>query len=184
MLKQHFYNTSLTERHDFNSIIKQNQKYDSVLISVVNYDSVTDGFTQTTTKYVKSVLPSTSFAMPDITIVSSATFSASPLDFLVNSGLASSSNMNSGSVVSVLVVYSAPRLNIVITNTLFSQSFVSGGGLMRSNLRVGYTNFNSSSLVFSSSPIVRQYYLLSDWDGYNLSDLDSRTLQEMDYQSV
>jgi hypothetical protein len=43
---------------------------------------------------------------------------------------------------------------------------------------------STGSIFISSSPVSQKYYVLSDWDGSNLSALDSKTLIQMDYQIV
>jgi hypothetical protein len=178
------YNSTIVERHDFNSTIKKISNYDSILVYKRYFNSSMDGFAQTNTYYVKFIQPSVlnisgiSFARS-----ASAIFSASPMNFTVNSNLMSLSNSSSAIFIQNSRMGSNARTDVSISGITFNQG--SNFTLTTNNqLNINSFVFNSSSIVFSACPVVADYYLLSDWDASNLSDLDTKTLQEMDYQSV
>jgi len=108
------------------------------------------------------------------------------LDMITNGTLFSISIMKLREMISLTLV-GAISLVLTISETLKLQTIMTNDLLLSLTMRLQSTlsvTMDEMALDIVFTPILAQFYLLSDWDSDTLATMDVETLQDLDYTTA
>ena len=182
MDNNHNVDSQITSTHSFESKINNNHSFASKIINSKLYEVIVSSFTSTNSWFAKiinnNIITNTPIHSTGNLLghfISNSTMAVNNIANLT--GILSASFINKNTIKAV--IKSSQNMGnaiIILTDNIVAR--------MSSLFRVTTTNRISSQNIITASLVGYKYYLVSDWDSNNLSDLDAMNLQDMDYQVV
>lgn len=184
MDNRHEFNVYLSADHQFNVNLVLTRSFNSYLDNIENLSIVIDNFHSDSTLFA-NFIQSLSIMINSISlgVRTSASFvGISRMEInedYLSVSLVPSVNFNINENMNARVSSSEKILNAGFANT---QKFEEQ---LKELLRITETISLTNNLKMeTTAPIAAHYFLLSNWDSYSGSDLDIKTISEMEYEIV
>jgi hypothetical protein len=181
-INNHNFDSQIIDTHSFESKINNTHSFTSIIINSRIYEIVLSGFTQTNSWFAR-------FADKNqITVNAIKSIGNLSANFISISVMTVKTVMNFTGVLSAnfvennnikAIIKSSQNMGtatIILTNNIVAR--------MSSLFRIATTNKITTQNTITATLVGKKYYTLSDWYGYNLSDLYTKTLDEMSFHIV
>ena len=183
MTSKHQYSSDVTETHSFTSKLNNQHSFLTDVTNTRIFNIIVDAFKSTNTLFAKftnqnivTINPIHSIGHLTASFISNNIVTVTQTISNLSGHL--SANVINNNIVTAII--KSFRHMDSVTSTMANNLTIK----IKGTIHVKNVNTSIDANIVTATIIGRKYYLLSDWDGSNLSTLDSMNLSAMDYQIV
>jgi hypothetical protein len=181
MDNNHNVDSQITSTYNFESKINNRHSFASKIINSRLYEVIVSSFTSTNSWFAKfinnNIITNTSIKSIGNLYTVFISNSLMTVKTLINiTGVFTIKFVETNTIKAIIKSsQNMGTATVILANKIVAR--------MSSLFRITSANNIASHNIIAATIIGRKYYLLSDWDSYNMSDLDAMNLSAMDYFS-